>query len=224
MHIPPTSPPTGKGDTVTPEEGELLSSVIISEEPNFISSNIAKGVNIWGVEGELEQSIEVTNGVVENKIATEDILKGSFVQLLDPLEASPVTSFYNSHYSTMQLVKIDDSHALYGYLGHKDGYRVGTAGTITIADDLTLTTTSTKMDSIGATTSTWYAKAIDVKMLSDNKFVMCVYYYANNNSYIVVGTIADDGTVTFGTALNPGNGYSCHGILPLSESKILYLA
>ncbi len=59
-----TVTPTAAGVTVTPDDGKVLSSVMVNGDADLIAENIKAGVDIFGVVGTMTAGAEVVRGIV----------------------------------------------------------------------------------------------------------------------------------------------------------------
>lgn len=73
--------PTASGITVTPDEGKLLSSVIVNGDADLVPSNIRNGVNIFGINGSLKfEDLKVWEATVSSdKTSSFDMLTDSWL-------------------------------------------------------------------------------------------------------------------------------------------------
>lgn len=68
-----TVTPTASGFTVTPDEGKLLSSVVVNGDADLVAENIKSGVNIFGVNGSLVPGIAPSGTKVITENGTYDV-------------------------------------------------------------------------------------------------------------------------------------------------------
>lgn len=65
-----TITPNAAGQTVNPDAGKTLSSVVVNGDDNLVAANIASGKNIFGVDGAMVSGYQYATGTFNGNSAT----------------------------------------------------------------------------------------------------------------------------------------------------------